>query len=235
MMIEAVIWDYDGTLVDTRQKNLNVTRAIIWEVLKKDYEEFPVLLNVENYEKAHTRCVNWRDLYAGEFQMDEVQTDYAGSLWTKYQLLNTSRVNFYNGLPEIIAGLGNRFRQGIVSLNSLAIIGNTLRQVGVRDYFSAIVGYEEVDFSKQKPDADGLLKCLSHLDLVDKKCNIVYIGDHETDAHCVFNANKILGEKKIMSIAALYEKDRSTENWKHQPDFTAFNVTDIPKIIGAIG
>ena len=233
-MIEAVIWDYDGTLVDTRQKNLNVTREIIWEVLKKNYEEFPVLLNLENYERAHASCVNWRDLYACEFQMDEVQTDYAGSLWTKFQLLNTSSVNFYNGLAKIIASLGNRYRQGIVSLNSLAIISDTLSQNGVYSYFSTIVGYEEVDFSKQKPDPDGLLKCLSHLNLVEKECSVVYIGDHETDAHCVFNTNKLLGEKKIISVAALYEKDCGIRNWKHQPDYAAFNVSDIPEIIAAL-
>ena len=27
--IKAIIWDYDGTLVDTRHKNLHVTRNII--------------------------------------------------------------------------------------------------------------------------------------------------------------------------------------------------------------
>ncbi len=234
IMIEAVIWDYDGTLVDTRQKNLNVTREIIREVLKKEHEEFPVLLNVESYDRAHAKCVNWRDLYASEFLMDDVQTDHAGSLWTKYQLLNTSTVNFYNGLAEIIVGLGNRFRQGIVSLNSQAIISDTLTQNGVHNYFSTIVGYEEVDFSKQKPDPDGILKCLSHLDLIDKTCSIVYIGDHETDAHCVFNANKILGEKKVISVAALYEKECATQTWKYQPDHIAYNVSDIPAIIAAI-
>ena len=233
-MIEAVIWDYDGTLVDTRQKNLNVTREIICEVLKKNYTEFPVLHNLENYEKAHTRFVNWRDLYSCEFNMDDEQTDYAGSLWTKYQLLNTSVVNFYNGLAEIISNLGNRYRQAIVSLNSLAIINNTLALNGVHNYFSTIVGYEEVDFSNQKPDPDGLLKCLSHLNLIEKDCSIIYIGDHETDAHCVYNTNKALGTKKIISIAALYEKECNIQDWKHQPDYAAFNVKDIPEIIAAI-
>ena len=233
-MIEAVIWDYDGTLVDTRQKNLDVTREIIGEVLKKGYQEFPVLLNLENYERAHARCVNWRDLYAGEFQMDEAQTDYAGSLWTKYQLLNSSVVNFYSGLPEVIAGLGNRYRQAIVSLNSLAIINDSLTQNGVRKFFSTIVGYEEVELSKQKPEPDGLLKCLSYLDLIEKDCRIVYIGDHETDAHCVFNVNNTLGRKKVVSVAALYEKNCAVHDWEYRPDYTAFNVKEIPEIIAAI-
>ena len=216
-MIEAVIWDYDGTLVDTRQKNLNVTREIVSEVLKKNYEEFPVLLNLENYEKAHTRSVNWRDLYSHEFQMDEVQTDYAGSLWTKYQLLNTSKVNFYNGLPEIISGLGNDYRQAIVSLNSCANITNTLLQNGLQNYFTTIFGYEEVDFSKQKPDPDALLKCIAHLNLIESEGTIVYVGDHETDTHCVFNANRALGKKKIVSIAAFMKKNATQKAGNTNP------------------
>ena len=36
----AVIWDYDGTLVDTKQKNFNVTKKII----KKFQEEMLILI-----------------------------------------------------------------------------------------------------------------------------------------------------------------------------------------------
>ena len=61
MNVAAVIWDYDGTLVDTRQKNLAVTREIVWEVLQKSFEEFPALATIENYEQANLASVNWRD------------------------------------------------------------------------------------------------------------------------------------------------------------------------------
>jgi phosphoglycolate phosphatase-like HAD superfamily hydrolase len=149
-------------------------------------------------------------------------------------LLNESTVNFYNGLPEIIAGLGNKYQQGIVSLNSRANISNTLGQNRLHNYFSTILGYEEVDFSKQKPEPDALLKCIAYLNLVEKEGTIVYIGDHETDAHCVVNANRALGKKKIVSIGALYEKECTTESWKYLPDYIAFDVTDIPEIISGI-
>ena len=33
--IKAIIWDYDGTLVDTRHKNLNVTKSISQVLLKQ--------------------------------------------------------------------------------------------------------------------------------------------------------------------------------------------------------
>lgn len=53
-LIEAVPWDYDGTLVDTRQKNLDVTRVIVFEVLNKSHEKFSAVQNncVEGYFNA---------------------------------------------------------------------------------------------------------------------------------------------------------------------------------------
>lgn len=233
-MIEAVIWDYDGTLVDTRQKNLDVTKEIIWEVLQKNYETFPALRSLENYEKANSRSANWRDLYTNEFFMDKEQSDYAGSLWTKYQLRNTTRLELYNGLREIITEIAVSYQQGIVSLNSNANIRSSLAQNAVEHFFSSVIGYEEVDFAKQKPDPDALLKCITHFDFHDSDGTIIYIGDHETDAHCAYNANQYFGKKKIISIGALYEKNHLTGNWKHQPDYIAYNTGDIRNIMKEI-
>lgn len=233
-MIEAVIWDYDGTLVDTRQKNLDVTKEIVWEVLQKNHETFPALQNLENYEKANSRSANWRDLYTNEFLMDKEQSDYAGSLWTKYQLLNTTRLELYNGLREIITEIATTYQQGIVSLNSYANIRNSLAQNGVEHFFSSVIGYEEVDFAKQKPDPDALLKCITHFNFHESDGTIIYIGDHETDALCAFNANQYFGKRKIVSIGALYEKDHSTENWKHKPDHIAYATADILEVIKKI-
>ena len=37
--ILAVIWDYDGTLVDTGMKNLNVTRNIVKKITGKHFPD----------------------------------------------------------------------------------------------------------------------------------------------------------------------------------------------------
>ena len=69
-MVKTVIWDYDGTLVDTRQKNLNVTKEVVFEVLNKGHEEFSALHNIQNYQLANSKSANWRDLYAGDHETD---------------------------------------------------------------------------------------------------------------------------------------------------------------------
>ncbi|HEX5655101.1 MAG TPA: HAD-IA family hydrolase [Chitinophagaceae bacterium] len=231
MNVAAVIWDYDGTLVDTRQKNLAVTREIVWEVLHKSFEEFPALATIENYERANAASVNWRDLYGREFGMDEKQTDYAGTRWTHYQLKNTSNVLFFEGLHATIAELGRHCPQGIVSLNSAANIRRSLVENQLDHFFSGIIGYEEVAFSRQKPDPAALVKCISQLGLLEAEGPIVYIGDHETDAHCAINANHYFGKKKIVSIAALYEQPVAALHWFYQPDHIAESTTHITRII----
>jgi HAD superfamily hydrolase (TIGR01549 family) len=234
MNVAAVIWDYDGTLVDTRQKNLAVTREIVWEVLQKSFEEFPALATIENYEQANLASVNWRDLYAREFGMDEKQMDYAGTRWTHYQLKNTGIVHFFEGLQETIAELGRHCPQGIVSLNSAANIRRSLVENQLDHFFSGIIGYEEVAFNRQKPDPEALVKCISQLGLHDAEVPIVYIGDHETDAHCAINANHYFGKKKIVSIAALYQKPFASLNWFYQPDHIAVSTTHITSIIRTV-
>jgi len=83
--ILAVIWDYDGTLVDSRRKNLNVTRKIISKILKGDPSEIPTLSTLSNYHQAHIKAANWREFYKGSFGLTEEQTDDAGRMWTEFQ------------------------------------------------------------------------------------------------------------------------------------------------------
>ena len=73
--IKAIIWDYDGTLVDTRHKNLNVTKNIFESITETDVSEFPALRSLENYYLANRRASNWRELYRQEFNLTEKQID----------------------------------------------------------------------------------------------------------------------------------------------------------------
>jgi len=154
MRINGVIWDYDGTLVDTRMKNLNVTKAIISEIMSNKAIEYSVLDSLENYEKANTKSSNWRELYRNEFGFDEKQIDYAGSLWTKFQLLDKTEVDLFEGISFTVPKL-KKYPQGIVSQNSSENIKNNLERFNLEKYFDRIVGYEEVDFTNKNPILKG--------------------------------------------------------------------------------
>ena len=125
--INAIIWDYDGTLVDTRHKNLNVTRNIIESICEANADEYFALRSLENYSSANRRTSNWRELYRQEFKLTEKQIDEAGRLWTAYQLNDNTDVTFYEGIEAVIRDLSD-FPHGIVSQNSRSSITQNLEQ-----------------------------------------------------------------------------------------------------------
>ena len=232
-LIKVIIWDYDGTLVDTWYKNLNVSRRIIDKVSEEEWNKFTVLHTLENYHNAHIKASNWREFYKQSFGFNDKQIDEAGRMWTGYQLEDKTPVPFIEGVEDAIKSLQG-FTQGIVSQNSREIINKLLKEKNLIAYFDAVIGYEEVELSRQKPHPDGLLMCIEKL--TDSKPGVVfYIGDHETDVRCAINANNILTdnkkELKIVSVGAFYGFKVDTSNWSVLPDYQVQNTGEIVNII----
>lgn len=216
--IQAIIWDYDGTLVDTRLKNYNVTKRIIKDMTGIDPQTLPALESLESYLLANNRAANWRDLYKREFDFSKEQIDYSGKLWTPYQLDNKTPVPFFDGIQNVIQSL-KMFPQGIVSQNSKNGIALQLEDNQLQEYFGCIIGYEEVHLDRQKPEPDGLLLCIEKLTNTNSGL-VIYIGDHETDMQCAHKANQQLRDKAsdfvIITIGAFYGYHGNSTNWSMQ-------------------
>jgi HAD superfamily hydrolase (TIGR01549 family) len=231
----AIIWDYDGTLVDSRQKNLNVTRKIVSKILKGDPSEIPALSSLSNYHHAHIKATNWREFYESSFNLKGEQIDEAGRMWTEYQLNDKTSIPFIEGIKEVVIELGG-LPQGIVSQNSRENIIQYLDEKNLLSYFKSVIGYEEVELDKQKPNPDGLMMCIEKLTDF-KSGTVVYIGDHETDIQCALNANNILREDnpeiKIISIGAFYGFDVDTSEWNVMPDYQVRSAADIKSIVNS--
>ncbi len=234
--IKAIIWDYDGTLVDTRLKNYNVTKKIIKDITGCDPTKFPVLQSVGKYVLANYISENWREMYRREFSFNEDQIDYAGKLWTPYQLNDRTPVPFINGIPEVIQTL-KTFPQGIVSQNSKNGIIQQLGNNHLTEFFSCIIGYEEIGLNKQKPEPDGLLLCIEKL-TSSHSGYIVYIGDHETDMICAHKASQRIQNSKpglnLFTIGAFYGFFTNDSSWSFKPDFIIKKPEDIIKVIHKI-
>jgi HAD superfamily hydrolase (TIGR01549 family) len=234
--ILAIIWDYDGTLVDTRQKNLTVTRKIIEKITGARAEKISALQSLEKYVEANMNSMNWRELYSTHYGLTEEQTNDAGKLWTEYQLKDRTPTPFYAGIDEVLKSL-KALPHGIVSQNAQSNIVNVLQSCNLLDYFSYIVGYEEVDFHKQKPEPDGILICLKKLTELSSGC-VFYIGDHEVDTKCALNANEDLRKNgadiNVVSIGAFYGSNQDESDWTIKPDYKAKTPLDIINIIKSV-
>jgi len=230
--ITAIIWDFDGTLVDTSRKNFNVAKQLIEDLTGKKADSLPIFASLEAYNLANLSYKNWREMYKAEYGFSEEETDRAGGLWTEYQLQDDTPIEFFSGLTRVIRLL-KEFPQGIVSMNSQSHIKQTLANNKISDLFQFVVGYGEVDMRKQKPEPDGLLLCLKKL-MGLASGYVFYIGDHETDVKCAANANRVLREQKpevkILTIGAFYGSGKSGNN-SLEPDYRANQTEEITDII----
>ena len=229
----AIIWDFDGTLADTSRRNLSVTKAIVETVTGKSAREFDTLKSLANYDSAVSRAVNWRDLYIHDLGLTERETDDAGKLWTEYQLKDHTSTPVYEGIAEVLVALSH-VPHGIVSQNSRANIIEILEGSDIARYFRVIVGYEEVDYGKEKPEPDGILSCVDKLTPL-KQGNVFYVGDHESDFQCAANANRVLRSNeldvRVVSVAALYGSSKNDSAWPIRPDFSAKTPQEITNIV----
>lgn len=221
--LTAVVWDFDGTLVDTRQKNLNVTRAVVELVRGVPAASFEALRSPQHYEKALQRNHDWQAFYHQELEMSESEVLDAGSRWAQLQLADRTDARCYEGVPEVLAELSH-LPQGIVSLNSRSNILRFLERLELSELFEEIVGYEAFDPSRHKPKPDALVSCIRSLtDLRPGK--VLYVGDHETDIECAHNTTAHFAHSgiaiEVLSVAAVYAPLADDSGWSARPHYRA--------------
>ncbi|NOR87209.1 MAG: HAD hydrolase-like protein, partial [Bacteroidales bacterium] len=104
MKVDAILWDYDGTLVNSVPKNIDITKQILSIVAPRlTGEQLPKHLQTEkDYHIANHQSKNWQDLYINFYGMTESEMLEAGSLWTEHQLKNSTPVELFSEIKETI-------------------------------------------------------------------------------------------------------------------------------------
>lgn len=235
--VKAIIWDYDGTMVNTKQKNYVVTQKIIRDFLKRELSEFWALQSYENYLYALDKIMNWRDLYSNWFGLKMQEVDQIGKMWTQYQLENDTPTLLYPGIEQVVNKLNN-YPQGIVSQNSKINIIKQLQMDNLNRLFECIIGFEEVPIQQQKPAPDGLLCCIDRL-TDSQKGVVLFIGDHKTDIECANNANLHLIKKnvhvQVLSVIITYGANVNISDWNIKPNFIITKPQELLSKIEEIG
>lgn len=219
MKIDAILWDYDGTIANSVQKNIDITKKILSKIAPRlTGENLPsCLTSPELYHKANHESVNWQDLYLNFYGLTENEMMDAGALWTPYQLDNSTPVSLFDEIPETIRQID--IPQAVCSQNTSKIIHHELHKHQLHRYFRTIVGYDDVPMQSQKPDAFGGIKCLKEIFNGDFQKNIIYIGDHEVDVEFSRNISKEIGNgHQVISVLVTYSGANSSD-WDFKPDY----------------
>ena len=182
MRTAAILWDYDGTLVDSAVKNRYVTVQLL-KRFDPDIERHlpPALQSVEAYRQANLRWSGWKEVFRREYGLTLPQLEEAGRLWSGYQKADPLQPPLFCGLRDVLPQLSALAPMGICSRNSSENIRTTLRRYGVEACFGAVIGYDELPPEQQKPDPAGYLECLRRLGVQGGEGLLYYIGDNRSD------------------------------------------------------
>jgi beta-phosphoglucomutase-like phosphatase (HAD superfamily) len=101
MDVSAVLWDFDGTIVDTISKHFLINKEM-FSIVKGEEKLPKALLCLEEYRKAEIAALNWRDLYKNHLEFNEKQINYAGSLWGELVSKSEISINTFEGVFEVI-------------------------------------------------------------------------------------------------------------------------------------
>ena len=170
---KAIIYDIDGTLLNTVDQNMYTLIRIIKEELGEDrtFEEvvhFTAYPGLKIIEKLGIR---------------DVEGVYAR--WVRYVNEYGKAAEPYDGILELLEGaraLG--IQQAIVSSKRRRQYGIDMVSRGYDKYMETAVLCEDTE--KHKPDPEPLLVCLARLGVKPEEA--IYVGDANTDMLAARNA-----------------------------------------------
>lgn len=230
--IRAILWDYDDTLMDTLEVNMDVTIRVLSHFDPDIRDHLPDALAArENYLKADHDSRNWTDLYVRYFHFPEEQLGPAEELWGPEQKNCTVKPRLFDGLDTLIPSLQG-IPMGICSQNDADNIRRTLASFHLDQYFGAVIGAMEVPLDHHKPDPYGFLRCIRQLGLEDSPGPFLYIGDHPGDVMFARNARSSL-RKEVCCVTIDHRRryEGEWERWDPRPDAYVQSADELRRLL----
>lgn len=160
--IDAVIFDLDGTLVDS----MWVWRAIDIEYLGRFHIPLPEDLQsrIEGMSFRET-AIYVKEHFAIPDTLEQIQECWNRMAWDKYM----HEVPLKEGIPEFLEGCAeNGIKLGIATSNSRELLENVANAHKLHDYFSCILTGSEIIRGKPAPDI--YLKVAEKLQTPPSRC-----------------------------------------------------------------
>ena len=174
-MINTVLFDFDGTLVNT-----NDVIIASWQHTYMYY-----LGREESLEKI-TACFGEPLLLTMEREFPEVDPLESAEVYRNFQKENADElVKIFPGIKELLEILKtDGFRMGVVTSRTRESAQRYMDMFGIGDYFEEMVSCDDTDI--HKPNPEPILLCLKKMGITAEEA--LMVGDSPFDIKCANNA-----------------------------------------------
>ena len=187
----AVLFDLDGTLIDTKDLYMEAYRVAVDPYVRPDMTREDIMALRPTSEVAFLRAV------VHESDFEAVLADFYGA----YERLHTEQFGgVFDGVPEVLAAIrGHGIPLGLVTGKSRRSWEITRTAMGELGPFDALIFDDDV--RAPKPDPHGLELAVEAMGV--EPARAVYVGDTRSDMEAASTAG-------LQPVAALWARDRDT-------------------------
>ena len=182
---KAIIYDIDGTILDTLKMNMIPLQKIIKEELHEDYS-YEQVLKFASYPGMKVM---------EELKIKDKEKTY--DRWVRYVNDYEEGATVYLGIREVLETFHKYMRQAVVSAKTRKQYQIDVVSKGLDQYMETAVLSE--DTALHKPNPAPILLCLERLNV--KKEEVIYIGDALSDYRCCQAAGVDFGYAKWGSVS----------------------------------
>lgn len=196
-MFEAVIFDWDGTLADSKADVLASFHGALGEVVGFDVED-------EFIERRIGVGAAWtfREILKSKgVGVDEAVIQRLLAAKVRIAIEEAHKVQLFpgaRGLLESLKGKG-KAKLGLASMNNRPIINHLLKKLDVAQFFDVVVTVDEV--TKSKPDPQIFLTAAQKLKTLPERCVVL------EDSIFGVKAAKAGGMACVAVVQGFYRKD----------------------------
>ncbi len=174
MRAKAIIFDWDGVIVDSLPVNFEIYRVIEKKIGRKIFADDAT---GDDWE------LDWHGHFKKANIHDEKIHKKAELIYYEEMAKLDKQITLFPEIKKVIEKLSKNYKLGIVSNTGSKVVEKKMNELGIKKFFSVVIGGE---FRTIKPDPGQILECMRKLNVKPKET--IYIGDMDGDVLAGRNA-----------------------------------------------